>query len=668
MIRLLGRGSMGSVYEAQHLLIGKRRALKVLNWEFGEDVGMRDRFLREARMAADLTHPNIIHVSDVEDDDGRLYIVMDLVAGADLRQLLQQHKLDPERALGIIEQAAAGLDFAHGEGFVHRDVKPANILVGSGDVVVLTDFGIAKSSRSTRQLTVAGDFLGTLSYAAPEQFDERGAEPASDRYALGCVLWECLTGTVPFDGESYWQIMHAHMNATVPPVGDGLPRALDRVFARALAKEPEERFETAQEMVAATREALATPDPVYAKGGTVHDAGRAVRPAPAPARDGTAPAKPPATPPRPARTDDSAPSDPKIGEEPERGTRLEPRPGPRPSHDAAPQGSAPGRAQRLGRSLRTPIGVAAIALPLAAVAGLVAGHAAAGTTHVPHVRTVSVPSAQTVTQHGVRLRVPAGWRARTAPAAFGGISGVSIGPARDRSSFLIVGLARPRHPSPLVLPHTAEAVSLGQVQALRSSTIWVKSGSPAVRYAIDVWRAASARGDVVIACVHVTPATGEANPKPPLPDSLRAACETSASTLQVAGEAPLSVMPKAGDVTAIRVALASASTARRAARARLAAASRSAQAHAAGTIAKAYARSATKVAARPPALAVRSARAAVVRLLRSDAAAFAALAKAAKRGSEGSWTAASRDVSATDKHLRAAATTLDRALAGHALL
>jgi serine/threonine protein kinase/DNA-binding NarL/FixJ family response regulator len=263
--RIIGRGGMGVVYLAEHMRLGRKAALKVLSPEL-DDERLRDRFVRESRLAASLDHPNIVSIYDAGDTDGVLYIAMRFVEGGDLGGLIRSEgALDPQRALDIIGQVGAALDAAHAAGLVHRDVKPANILVvpspspDEHDRVYLTDFGLTRRAAATSGLTRTGQFVGTIDYVPPEQIEGRSVAGAADIYSLGCVFYQCLTGRVPFDRDNEAAVMFAHLSDPPPSIGASrpdLPEALDGVIAKALAKDPEERFSTCASFVAAARAAL----------------------------------------------------------------------------------------------------------------------------------------------------------------------------------------------------------------------------------------------------------------------------------------------------------------------------------------------------------------------------------------------------------------------------
>ena len=255
---LLGQGGMGFVYEAEHAVLGRKAALKTLLPELVDDSDFRTRFIAESQTVAALDHPSIIPIYDAGEADGVVYIAMRHVGGGDLHQLLESGALDPERAVTILEQVAAGLDAAHASDLVHRDVKPGNVLMESSGRVYLTDFGIAKRARS-KGVTKTGFFVGTLDYAAPEQIRGESVGSPADVYAFGCLLFECLTGRKPFGRETDVAVMHAHLQDPPPVASEtrpGLPAALNAVFEQALAKEEGARFGTCRELIEAARACL----------------------------------------------------------------------------------------------------------------------------------------------------------------------------------------------------------------------------------------------------------------------------------------------------------------------------------------------------------------------------------------------------------------------------
>jgi len=267
----LGRGGMSVVFEAENWRLGNVVALKILAPDLANDDNFRTRFLQESRIAAGFNHPHVVPIIDSGAYDGLLYIAMRYVAGTDLKQMIAERgRLDPGTAVHLLSQAALALDAAHRRGLVHRDVKPANLLIertsddAEPDHLYLADFGITKYVGGPSRfggLTTAGTVMGTALYLAPEQAQELAVGGAADQYALGCVLYECLTGRAPFEKGSGQATMIAHVEEPPPPATmfrPGLPPAIDAVFARVLAKHPGERYPTCRAFMAAASDALET--------------------------------------------------------------------------------------------------------------------------------------------------------------------------------------------------------------------------------------------------------------------------------------------------------------------------------------------------------------------------------------------------------------------------
>jgi serine/threonine protein kinase len=267
---LLGRGGMGEVYRAFDTVKKRTVALKRLHPHLADDGEFKARFRREAEVAARLTEPHVIPIHDYGEIDGQLFIDMRLVDGVDLRGLLEREgPLSAIRAVGIVTQIASALAAAHAEGLIHRDVKPPNVLIARArhasdsdeDYAYLVDFGIAHSAAAT-SITATGATVGTLAYMAPERFLGRPVDHRVDIYALGCVLYESLTGQRAFPGEGAAELMYRHLN-TPPPVPSqtrpDLPSSLDRVVAWAMAKNPEERYPSAADFASSARQAVTNP-------------------------------------------------------------------------------------------------------------------------------------------------------------------------------------------------------------------------------------------------------------------------------------------------------------------------------------------------------------------------------------------------------------------------
>jgi serine/threonine protein kinase len=250
--RRIGYGGMGEIFRAEDDVLGRIVAIKVLAERYARDESLRARFTREALAAARLSaEPSTITIFDVGEWRGRPFIVMEHLEGGSLEDRLRDGTPSTVQALDWLEQAAAALDAAHRNGVVHRDVKPGNLLLDHEDSLRVADFGIA-SAAGMDSLTMTGTVLGTAGYLSPEQAQGERAGPASDRYALGVVAFELLTGRRPFESDSATAEATAHVHAEVPPVSE----RVDPVFQRALAKDPKQRFGTSAELVRALRDAL----------------------------------------------------------------------------------------------------------------------------------------------------------------------------------------------------------------------------------------------------------------------------------------------------------------------------------------------------------------------------------------------------------------------------
>src|SRR5918992_3969420 len=244
-----GRGGMGVVYRATELSLGRPVALKLLTPDRAGDSEFRERFQRESRMAAAIDHPNIIPVYAAGEHEGSLYLVMRYVGGTDLHALLREcGGLDPERAAELVAQVAAGLDAAHAAGLVHRDVKPANVLLAD-DHAYLSDFGLTRLAGSDTSLTGSGQWIGTVEYCSPEQLRSDRTDARADVYSLGGVLSAAVTGGPPYACGTVPTTMLAHLHDLVPrPSDHSAPREFDRVIARALAKRPDDRYPSAGDL------------------------------------------------------------------------------------------------------------------------------------------------------------------------------------------------------------------------------------------------------------------------------------------------------------------------------------------------------------------------------------------------------------------------------------
>jgi serine/threonine protein kinase len=387
-----GAGGMGVVYQARQQSLGRIVALKVIREEITSVPEYRERFLREARLAASVDHPHVVSVHDVGESDRWLYLVMQWIDGHDLKQLLATTgRLDPDRAVTIAIQVAGALDAVHGvAGLVHRDVKPANVLwreLGQNDHAYLTDFGVAKPSETTDQLTQTGWVVGTSGYLSPEQIRGQEPGPRSDLYALGCLFYETLTGRPPFTAHNDLALRWAHANDPRPLVSSAVPDLgprYDRFVAIALSLDPAERFASGREFA----EMLAM----------THDGREQARPATSEPVAATHP---------PTAVGPPTPMPPAI---------QTPLPTPPPGHPAY---GYPTPAPTYTEKPRSGNPLALILLAVIALAGIAAGALAAAGIFSPQAstRTVATPAA---THHAKQLK-----RTRSVAAASTGRGAVS---------------------------------------------------------------------------------------------------------------------------------------------------------------------------------------------------------------------------------------------------
>jgi serine/threonine kinase PknH len=265
--RLLGRGGMGEVYEAEHTVKEWTVAVKLLSETFSKDPVFRERMKREARTAGRLQEPHVVPIHDYGEIDGQMFLEMRLIEGTDLDGVLKRFgPLAPPRAVALITQVASALDAAHAAGVMHRDVKPQNILVTRDDFAYLVDFGIA-SATTDEKLTQLGTAVGTWKYMAPERFSNAEVTYRADIYALACVLYECLTGSPPYRADSASVLVTAHMMDPIPQpsaLRPGIPTAFDAVITRGMAKKPADRYASAGDLALAAHEALSDPDQDHA--------------------------------------------------------------------------------------------------------------------------------------------------------------------------------------------------------------------------------------------------------------------------------------------------------------------------------------------------------------------------------------------------------------------
>ena len=456
--RLLGRGGMGEVYEATQLRLSRRVAFKVVYTARPDGDDFVERFQREGRLQAALDHPHVVTVYEAGELDDGLFLAMRLVEGSTLKDLVRGDGMEPERAIRLLRPVADALDTAHSLGVVHRDVKPQNILVGAGDYPYLADFGLVRRDADTG-LTHSGHFVGTIHYAAPEQIQGETSGPPADVYALAAVLYECLTGSVPFPRDAQAAVIYAQLADPPPKVSarrPDLPSALDDLIAAGMAKRPDERPPSAGELIERAGSLLvAAPATVNAG------------PAPAPATVRARPA-PAASPARPAaRTTVAAP---------EPATVAAGAPG------AAAESIS--TASTLGGPRRRRLGVPALAgaaLALIAAGAFIAGRAG-------HGDEGAAPLSVSASNNALAVRAPASWE-RVSSAAIPAIagmrlsdpvgladtsrpaSGMSAGTTRATGSTLLPSTLRAQLTGGLPDP---ERMRMGELAALRYRNVAVR--------------------------------------------------------------------------------------------------------------------------------------------------------------------------------------------------
>jgi serine/threonine-protein kinase len=267
--RVIGRGGMSVVYLAEHARLERKVALKILSPELAGSERFHDRFLRESKLAASIDHPNIVPIYDADEAAGVLYIAMRYVEGSDLKQAIHDAgHLEPVRTSRIVEQVASALDAAHAQGLVHRDVKPANVLLTPDDHAYVSDFGLTKRAVSVSGLTETGQLIGTIDYVAPEQIKGDPVDRRADVYSLGCLLFECLTGHAPYPRDIEVGVLWAHVETPPPSLTEerpDLPREVDEVVTLAMAKDPSERSAAAGDVAAGLRSALGLEAPTLGR-------------------------------------------------------------------------------------------------------------------------------------------------------------------------------------------------------------------------------------------------------------------------------------------------------------------------------------------------------------------------------------------------------------------
>jgi hypothetical protein len=598
---VLGEGGMGTVYRATQLSLDRPIALKVLTAAFSTDEGFRERFRREGLLQAALDHPHIVTVYEAGETDEGLFLAMRIIDGPTLKDLVVRGELDTRRALRLLTQVAEALDAAHEAGLTHRDVKPQNVLIGPRDNAYLTDFGLTKAPDDSR-VTETGHFVGTIDYVSPEQARGEAADVRSDVYALAGVLYECLTGQIPFPRPTEERALMAHLTDPPPRPTDlrpDLPPAIDEVIAKGMAKDPDERYSSASELLLEARRAF----------------GGAVAPAAVGAGGNGSPGGGSAT-----------------------ATRMAVAPG----AATRPAGVAPGAVTRqvgVGAPVeavppRERKGMLVALIAGLAVVGLVVGIVAGGSS-----KSKPAPAlADSASAGAVELSFPSTWQRLGIVPTVPGMSfsqPLALAPVQAGGERLVAGTVSAGDPTLLPAGFRAAVASLpagtpvrlGTIAGLRYAALTVRGVSgPVTIYAVP-----STAGVVTIACVN----PGTSND-----------CDRIAASLRLTGATPFSLAADPAYASRLGAVLGPLKTARTSAEAALAAATTpSDQAHALRLLSDAYRTASRGVGALPSSPAVQDANGAIATAFAALAAEYRRAAAAANAGDSATYQTASGAIS-----------------------
>ncbi|MEX2197135.1 MAG: serine/threonine-protein kinase [Thermoleophilaceae bacterium] len=671
---VLGEGGMGVVYEATQLSLDRRVALKLLATHLGEDPQFRERFRREALIQAGIDHPHIVTVYEAGEDPQGLFMAMRLVRGPNLKDMVLARELDAGRSLRILTPVAEALDAAHEAELIHRDIKPQNILVSGRDHAYLADFGLTKAP-GEKSLTKTGQFVGTLDYISPEQIRGLKATSASDIYALAAVLYECLSGVVPYPKDSEAAVLFAHMSDQPPKVTDErpeLPAELDAVIARAMAKDPEQRHPSAGELLRDAEEAfgrrlrgvISTPGPlegpeetgIRAPEGAVGTRESSVQSSDQVA-GATSPGGPEATKlagaadatklaagadatklaagvdaTKPAGVADAT----ALGTTPsEAGTA------PLPVTDATDERALPaaGRKAPAGAIVAVAAGVVALA-----VAGFILG-SSGGSSEPEGTNSVSAGM--------LRVSYPDGWQEGGNVAEVPGLEPadpIQLAAPGSAGGGLVAGRVEAAGPTLLPAsflerldqpPATDDAVQLGEYEAYRYRNLEPEGADDPV----TVYVVPSTGGVAALACVGAPEAQRE--------------CEEVAASIELRDAEPVGLGPSQEYADALSAAMGRLNSTRAAGRSTLRGArTPDGQARAAGNLQQAYRQAAQALEEAPAGPAAAGANAAIVSALADTASAYERLAAAANRGERGRYSSARAAVGRGEQRVQRAVQTL----------
>lgn len=672
----LGEGGMGIVYRATQLSLNRTVALKILAAELSADAAFRERFRREGLLQAAIDHEHIVTVYEAGDTEHGLFLAMRLIRGPTLKDMILGRELDPGRGLRILRQVASALDTAHEVGLTHRDIKPQNILIAARDHAYLADFGLTQAGGEA-SLTETGQFIGTIDYVAPEQIQGEPATARSDVYSLTGVLYECLTGAVPYPKPNEPAVLYAHISEPPPRPTErrsDLPPALDDVVARGMSKLPADRHASAGDLIA---EALAAfgdgaagvtlPGPIESaeeaglhapatEAAEAHSPAAPTAPAIAPAGDRTVAraTKPAGSPAAATARAGAAPGGAAAATTPaEAAAAKAPA---RLGAPAAPTAAAPAAAPPAARRRALPGTLLALLVALAvgaALAGFLLGSGGGETEQEGEAFTSSASAGS------LELSFPASWERVSEEPRVPGVKLIEplvLAPAAPAKARLVAGQVAADGPALLSsgllerLPGGAsdgEPVRLGKLEALR-------------------YRGLEPRGLEGVLHLYAVPTTGGVATVACSAPAARAVaflreCESVVTTLQLAGAEPYPLGPSAAYARRLRAALARLESARGAAGARLRRASTpDAQAEATDALAGAYDRSARAVAGIEVSPADRGVKLALAGALERIGDAYGRAAGAARTSDGEAYAAAGRAVRAGESALRRAMSRLER--------
>ena len=672
---------MGVVYEATQLSLDRKVALKLLATHLGEDTQFRERFRREALIQAAIEHPHIVTIYEAGDADQGLFMAMRLVRGPNLKDMIVSRELDAGRTLRILAPVADALDAAHEAGLIHRDIKPQNILVTGRDHAYLADFGLTKAP-GEKSLTKTGQFVGTLDYISPEQIRGLKATTASDIYALAAVLYECLSGVVPYPKDSEAAVLFAHMSDEPPKVTDQrpeLPGELDTVIARAMAKDPEQRHATAGELLRHAEEAfgrrlrgvISTPGPLESPEET------GIRPAEGhvPTRESNVQSSDELA----AATSAGGPDATKLAEGAD-ATRIAA------GADAtklaqgadATQLASAGAATRLGAAqaepstapppTARPAGARALPAERRGAGGLVAG-IAVGVVVLAVVGYLigssgggeSTPAgSNTVSAGAVRLTFPDAWSEEQSVADVPGLEFADrielVAPGGEPENGLVAGQTDATGPTllPTALlqrldeaPAVNDAVRLGEFEAYRYEGLEPEG----LDGSLTLYVVPTDKGVATVGCI----ADGAGA------EATLADCESIATTLELRDAEALPLGPSQQYADALNGAMARLNTARAAGTATLRQArTPDGQSRAAGNLQRGYREAAQAMDNAPAGPREADANAGIVSALAATADAYERLASAARRGDRGRYNSARSAANRGERRVRQAVGALGR--------